>query len=250
MAITNNDKNLLHNIKVKLYPNRLPHAGGEYIARASSEASLSIEQICAALKQRGGFSGRYEDLVNHVRQFFDEAAYQLCDGFCVNTGYFSIHPVIGGTFDSEHESYDPKKHPVKFRFHARPKLRDLVEQIDVTIDGLAGTQGSIYEYYDFNTDTVNASVTPGGMFRIKGDRIRITGDDPAVGVYFIPGDDSVAGFRVKSALSVNTVSKLSGVVPLLSPGSWKIAVKTQYSPGSFQLKVPRLIVGNFIINVS
>jgi hypothetical protein len=29
------------------------------------------------LKNRGGFTGSYEDLVEHVRQFFDETAYRF-----------------------------------------------------------------------------------------------------------------------------------------------------------------------------
>jgi hypothetical protein len=69
---------------------------GAYIARAGDEASLFMEQVCAALKNRGGFAGSYQDLVEDVRRFFDEAAYQLCDGFSASLGYFSLHPRIGG----------------------------------------------------------------------------------------------------------------------------------------------------------
>ena len=86
MAIINNVNEVLHRIRVKLYPNYLPSVEGQYIARTNNEASLSIEQVCAALKNRGGFTGSYDALIDHVRQFFDEAAYQLCDGFAVNMG--------------------------------------------------------------------------------------------------------------------------------------------------------------------
>ena len=108
MAILNPVKEVLHRIRVKLYPNYLPNVKGAYIARTDNEASLSIEQVCAALKNRGGFSGNYEDLVENVRQFFDEAAYQLCDGYAVNTGYYSVHPNVGGTFNSVAELHDHK----------------------------------------------------------------------------------------------------------------------------------------------
>jgi hypothetical protein len=97
MAIINNINEVLHKIKVKLYPNYLPGVEGQYIAKTNSEASLSIEQVCAALKNRGGFTGRYDELVDCVQEFFDEAAYQLADGFAVSMKYFSIHPNVGGT---------------------------------------------------------------------------------------------------------------------------------------------------------
>ena len=245
----NDEKEILHSIRVKLYPNHLPNAEGEYIARTSNEAYLSIEKVCAVLKQRGGFSGNYDDLVSYVRQFFDEAAYQLCNGFAVNTGYYSIYPVIGGTFDSAHESYDRKKHPISFRFHTGPKLRALVEKIDVSVEGLAKTQGSIFAFYDFDTDTSNDTATPGGLFSVSGDRIRVIGDDPSIGVYFVAEDDPASEVKVETVLAVNTVSRLVGVVPPLNSGSWRIAVRTQYSPGSFQLKEPRLIASGFTVSL-
>jgi hypothetical protein len=51
-------------------------------------SKLSIEAVCAALKNRGGFTGNYDDLVKHVKQFFDAAAYQLCDGFAESRGAY------------------------------------------------------------------------------------------------------------------------------------------------------------------
>ena len=249
MAFNNDNKDVLHQIRVKLYPNHLPNVEGEYIARTNNEASLSIEEVCAALKTRGGFTGNYNDLVDHVHQFFDEVAYQLCDGFAVNNGYYSIHPVIGGTFNTAHESYDRKKHPINFRFNIRPKLRALTEKIDITIEGPANTQGSITGFYDFDTDTTNDTATVGGLFSLFGDRIRVIGDDPSIGVYFVAEEDPMSEVKAKTVLSVNTVSKLTGIVPSLTPGSWKIAVRTQYSPGSFQLKEPKLIVSDFTISI-
>jgi len=118
MPVINNVNEKLHKIRVKLYPNYLPKVEGKYLARTNNEASLSIGDICAALKNRGDYTGKYETLMENVKQFFDEAAYQLCDGFAVNTGYFSIQPNIGGTFDSATDSYDEKKNPLNFRFRA------------------------------------------------------------------------------------------------------------------------------------
>jgi hypothetical protein len=99
MAIINNVNEVLHRIRVKLYQSYLPGVQGAYVARTDNEAILSIKEVCAALKNRGGFTGNYDDLVDHVKQYFSEAAYQLCDGFGVSTGYYSLHPNVGGTFD-------------------------------------------------------------------------------------------------------------------------------------------------------
>jgi hypothetical protein len=81
--------------------------------------------VCAALKNRGGGTGVHEDYMEHVKQFFDEAAYQFCDSFSVNTGYFSLNPRIGGTWQAPNDPHDPVKYPIRFTFRALKPLRNL-----------------------------------------------------------------------------------------------------------------------------
>jgi hypothetical protein len=111
-AINTTDK-ILHHIRVKLYPNNFDHdrADGAYFARTVNDSTLGVTEICASMKERGGFSGNLEEAADHVRQFLDEMIWLLCDGFAVNTGYFSIHPKIGGTFRSPKETHDPENNP-------------------------------------------------------------------------------------------------------------------------------------------
>jgi hypothetical protein len=66
----NNVNEVLHRIKVKLYPNYLPGVPGAFFARTNNEAALSIEEVCAAAKNRGGYTGNYEDLNWNVKVFF------------------------------------------------------------------------------------------------------------------------------------------------------------------------------------
>jgi hypothetical protein len=54
---------VLHKIEAKLYPNYLGKGEGAYVARAKAEAPLAIEAVCAAAKNRGGFTGQNEDLM-------------------------------------------------------------------------------------------------------------------------------------------------------------------------------------------
>jgi hypothetical protein len=63
MAVINEVTEVLHKIEAKLYPNYLGKGEGSYVARAKAEAPLSIEDVCAAAKNRGGFTGQYEDLM-------------------------------------------------------------------------------------------------------------------------------------------------------------------------------------------
>jgi hypothetical protein len=241
MAIINNENEVLHRVRVKLYHNYLPKVEGLYVARTDNEATLTIDEVCAALKNRGGFTGNYNDLKEYVGQFFDEAAYQLCDGFAVNMGYFSIHPNVGGTFDKVTEGHDTGKHPISFHFRTRAPLRALTEHIVVEVEGLADVSGYIDEFIDVSTEAVNETLTPGGQFIVSGHKIKVVGDKPEVGVYFVSVADPSQRVKVAGHLAENAVSKVIGIIPALSAGVWKLEIVTQYTTGSAFLKDPRTL---------
>ena len=247
MAIINNVTEVLPRLRVKLYPNYLPNAEGAYIARTDSEASLNIEQVCAALKNRGGYGGDYEDLVEAVKQFFDEAAYQLCDGYAVNTGYYSVHPNVGGTFNNTSEIHDHKKHPITFRFRTGRKLRRLIEHIAVDIEGIADTSGYIDEFIDAEEYSINSHYLPGNQFIIHGHKIKAIGDDPSVGVYFVPVNDPSKTMKA-TRIAENTSTKIIGVAPGTGSSPVRIEVRTQFEGSTSKfLKNVRTITSGFVL---
>jgi hypothetical protein len=239
----------LHKIRIKLYPNYLQGVDGAYIARTDNESSLSIEQVCAALKERGGFTGNYDTLIEYVRQFLREAAYQVCDGYAVNLEYLSIHPNVGGTFNSAADIHDHEKHPISFRFRALSKLRKLAQNIEVIVEGLASADEFIDEFTDVETGAVNETLTTGGMFAIHGHKIKVAGDAAGIGVYFVSSANPSLTVAVNSKLAENTPSKVIGIVPVLPDGvqSWKVAVKTQFTASNYFLKDPRTIESGFTL---
>jgi hypothetical protein len=249
MAIINNVTEVLHRIRAKLYPNYLHGIDGAFIARTDDEASLSVEDVCAALKNRGGFTGNYQDLVEYVRQFFDEAAYQLCDGFSVNTGYYSLHPRIGGTWANAAEPWDGAKHPIRFSFRALKPLRDLASRIEVHIEGVAETTGFIAEITDITTEAVNETLTPGGMFSLAGHKIKVAGDNADCGVYFVDAANPAQKVKVAGHLAENTAGKIIGIIPALGAGQWRVEVITQFSSGGTTTKEPRVIAGAAVLTV-
>ncbi|MDR1837407.1 MAG: DUF4469 domain-containing protein [Treponema sp.] len=245
--IITNVREHLHRIRAKLYQNNLKGIEGKYLARTANEASLKIDDVCAALKNRGGFYGSYEELVDNVYQFFDEAAYQLLDGYSVNMGYFAVYPHITGTFDSTAETYDKNKNPVRFRFRTRPRLRRLIGEVEVLIEGLAGTSGCVDKYLDTDENEINSIFVPGNQFVVSGNKIRIEGNDPNVGLYFVPVDNPSGAVKV-TRIAENSASKIIGIAPQTGYQQNRIEIRTQYSgSGSTSLKEPRTITSPFIL---
>ena len=250
MGIINNYQGALHRIRVKLYPNYLPNVKGTFIARTDDEASLSIAKICETMKDRGGFNGKYEDLVEYVKQFLNEVAYQLCDGFSVNLHFFSIHPNIGGTFESLNDSRDTEKNPVKFKFRVLKTLRNIAQHITVELVAVADGNAFIDEFIDTEEDSVNGLYIAGNIFSLSGNKIKVAGDDPGCGVFFVPVDDPSQAVKV-TRIGENSATRIMGIAPDTHHAQNRIEVRTQYTgSGTTYLKTPRVIVSSFIIEAA
>jgi len=247
MHITNPVRELFYKIKVLLHHNYLPGTEGTFQARTVNEASLSVDQVCAYLLNRGGFMGEYENLVENVRQYLDEAVYLLCNGMAINTGYFTIYPNIGGSFDNARETYDPKKHPISFRFRTLAKLRRLINEITVSVEGIADASGWIDEFHNTDEDETNNVFSSGNIFIVQGSKIKLAGDDPNVGLYFVPVIDPAHAVKVTRIVE-NNPNKIIGVAPQTEYQQNRIEIRTQYAGSTtVLLKAPRVITSDFIL---
>jgi len=238
---------VLHSVKAKLYPSRLPGRENEYIARSACEAVLKPEDVCAAAIDRGGFTGTYEDMVSCVRMYHHEMMYQLCNGNAVDNGYFSVRLGIKGSFRTPHDAFDPKRHKITFKFRADEKMRRLKEYIRIDVQGLARTQGAIDLFYNIDRNSDVNAYTPGDFFYITGVKIRLFGPDPECGVYLVPVDDPAAAVKI-TRLVKSTSTKLIAMAPRTGHRYNRIEVRTQYT-GSINvlLKTPRIITSRFIL---
>ena len=162
---------VLHKIEAKLYPNYLGKGEGAYVARAKAEAPLSIEDVCAGAKIRGGFSGQYDDLVEHAHVFIRELIYQLLDGFSVQIGtFFSLHCKIGGTFHGANDHIGADNLHIAFR--TLNHLKQLLLQVKIENEGLAGDGAYIDEIIDVHSESLNSAITPGNMIHIVGHKMK------------------------------------------------------------------------------
>jgi hypothetical protein len=237
----------MHRIRVKLYPNYLPGGEGTYLARTDSEATLSVEEVCAADRDRGGLTGNFDDYVGFVKRFFRESSYQLADGYAINTGAFSIYPNLGGTFVNIDETPDPKKHPLTFRFRAHKPLRELAGHIAVVVDGEADPSGHITEFLDNENNSVNHWYEPGNQFMLTGHKIKIAGDDPSCGMYIVPVEYNDPPVKVTRIIE-NGAGKIIGVIPNAEWEKVKIEIRTQFAgSGGVFLKSPRVITSKFTL---
>ena len=231
---------ILHRIKAYLYDNLLTRDNpNDFIARTISERSLSVKQICEAAANRGGADITASSMEHATELFLKEMAYQLCDGYSVNTGYFTAGTQIRGVFDSPTETFNPQKHSILFQFNQGEKLRAEIPGIEINILGVADASSAILQVKDVKSGTVNDLLTPGRNLRISGTKIRIMGDSAANGIFFVNTATEERTAVDATDVVTNNPSELIVVIPELGAGAYRIEVVTQFSSGNVTLKEPR-----------
>jgi len=229
-----------HKIRAYLYENVLTKDNpNDYIARTASERSLNVQQICEMAVSRGGADVSASAMERATELFLKEMAYQLCDGYSINTDYFTARTKILGKFDSPDETFDTNKHGLIFNFNQGKKLKSEIPNIEINILGMADPISSISQITDLKSGSINDVLTPNRNLKIRGSKIKITGNDPGNGIFFV-NTDSYKRTRAQSEdIAVNKPSELIIMVPDLPKGTYYLEVATQYTGSKKQLKEAR-----------
>ena len=237
-----------HNIKVNLYDNYLTENPNDLTAKVISERTLNVREICRTAVGRGGAPSTAEAMEHNVTLFLKEMAYQLMDGYSVNTGYFTANAQVRGVFDSRTETFNPAKHSVLFRFNQGDLLRKEIPGIKVQVMGLGETGIVVSHVVDVKTGSVNDLLTPGGTLKIRGGKLKIVGDNPQTGVSF--ADEAGNDYRVDERdVVVNNPSELIVQIPALPAGRYQLTICNQFSGNATLLKEPRTTVYDKIFTV-
>ena len=239
-----------HKIKAYLYDNALTEDPNAFVARVHSERSLSVKEICQTATTRGGADISAEAMEHATNLWLKEMAYSLCDGFSVNTGWFTANANIKGVFNNPTENFNPAKHTLLFDFVQGSLLRKEIADVDVNILGVADASLSVAKVTDVRTGSVNELLTANRNLKIAGNKMKIVGDSPAIGIYFVNTDTQVRTKVDASDIVINNPSELIILIPALTPGTYKLEVVTQYSANKRQLlNEPRMAVFDKVLTV-
>jgi len=238
----------LHTIKAALYDNVLTPNTNDFMARVSSERSLNVKDVCRAANTRGGADISADAMEHAVNLFFKEMGYSLCDGFSINTGWFTASVSIKGVFDSPTEKFNAAKHTVMFDFKQGSLLRKELGAVTVNITGVADTSAYIAQATDVKTGSVNDMLTPGRNLRISGSKIKIDGENPENGVFFVNQETQERTRVDDTDVATNNPSEVMIIIPELAAGAYRLEIVTQYSSGK-NLKQPRKAAFDRVLTV-
>jgi hypothetical protein len=219
--------------------NDLTQYHGDYRAQVINVVSHTQRDIVDRIMKIGAGLTR-SDIAAVLEAEKQVIADVISEGGAVNTELFNAFPSIQGVFQSPDDSFDAERHKLRINLHAGTALRDAI--VGVKTKKLSGvvTGTLIASVVDVKTGSVNNLLTPGRDVKITGTKVKVDGDNPSVGLFFVP---NAGGNPIKvdpSDIVINHPSEIIAVIPNLAAGLYQIRIVTQYSSGK-HLKTPHAV---------
>ena len=223
-----------------LKPYEFTGDGKTYCAQVVNSKSYTFDDIAKyLLRHNTGLSssviyGLWEGIKGAVEQF-------VLEGGSINTELFNAQASIRGIFTGMDDGFDSNRHKIRLNMRPGLVLRDIPGKLKVRKLN-PGSMSMITSVTDMKSGSVNELLTRAGHLRITGQKLKINGDNPACGLYFVPADNGADPVRVEPAgIIVNKPSELIAVIPALDEGVWNIRIITQFSKGNKCLKRPQSV---------
>ncbi|HAP44399.1 MAG TPA: hypothetical protein DD477_06130 [Spirochaetaceae bacterium] len=133
----------------------------------------------------------------------------------------------------------------RFELHCTPTTEAHAITTNLSTASVNKTEpgGFINRIVDLFSSQADSRITAGRSLRLSGQRLRVTGDDPRVGIYFVDTLDAAVRIQVPASyLTCNRPGQLEFFVPdqLAVGQSYRLELVSQYSSGDYQVKEPRV----------
>ncbi|MEM9423706.1 MAG: DUF4469 domain-containing protein [Spirochaetota bacterium] len=159
-------------------------------------------------------------------------------GEAMNLPFLKMHPVIKGVFDSPADGFSRNRHKVEMNLILGQALQELLLHVPVQKEEGESNTPLLEEVIDVASGSHNTGITANGMVKVEGARLKVAGDDPGNGIFFVAADG--AETKVTAPLGENQPGKLIFTCPALTVGDrYTLKVVTQYMRSNVLLKTPR-----------
>ena len=213
-------------LKYSLSENLLTPAPNDFMATPSDVRVYDLNAIIQRIETR--YPGLTPTQISAaVNEFFEEVCNITEGGDGVNTPLFNTFPSISGVFDSAADTFDSKRHKCKINISAGTQLNAAGQKIKTEKVVVPDPQPYIMEVKDIVSETVGETLTPGGVIRLQGSRLKFLPEQDDNGIFLINED----GMATKLAVIVeNKPARLMAMLPAdLPPGIYTVEVRTSYT---------------------
>ncbi|MDR1698811.1 MAG: DUF4469 domain-containing protein [Prevotellaceae bacterium] len=175
-------------------------------------------------------------------EFFDNINFKFRanpQGNQVTLPLFNTSFSISGVFERPADSFDPNRHKLNINLTKGTLLRDAEKQVKLEKTNTSAPLPNIQEAKDSVSGTVNEKLTAGGVVELRGYNLKIEGEDPSCGLWFV----AEGGAESKAKIFIeNKPSRIIAMIPALDAGKYQVKIVSQYMTGGKQLKMPKQFI--------
>jgi hypothetical protein len=220
-----------------LHDNLLTERTDDMSAQTHPKTSYDREAFINLMLQRGTLVTK-TDIVAVFNNMEETAAYIIENGDTINLPLLNTGFSISGVFDGATDMFDPARHRLNVNVIKGSVLREAEKRVKLSKISAPSPQPQILEVKDSVSGKVDSTLTARGAVEIAGINIKLSGDKPETGLYFVAKN----GTETKAVTIVsNKPSQVIALIPALAKGVYTIKIVTQYS-GSNLLKEAKTTV--------
>jgi hypothetical protein len=162
------------------------------------------------------------DVLAVLDNFFTTIEGLLLLGFNVTTPGANYRVGIKGGFDGQTDSFTPGRNSVEASINPSARLRRAMQRAQVQKQESSERLPRPLNYTDLNTGELNNRMTPGGIGRLTGYRLKFDPADANQGIFFINGSTTQV-----DVVGKNDPSELMFLVPAsLTSGNYSLEIRS------------------------
>ena len=228
-------------VKYYLTENLLTERPNDYTAVAVAMTSLDKEGLITEIMDKGSTLTRTDVVAvfNAMEEVIRKAS---LNGISINLSLFNTSFSISGVFEGTEDMFDENRHKFNINVTKGVLLREAEKNTKCEKTHAPAAPLQIREVKDTISGKVNECLTARGVVEVRGYNIKIEGEDPACGLWFVAENGATAKAE---AFVENKPSKVFAIIPNLDAanGAYKVKIVTQSSGGGgVLLKTARIFM--------
>ena len=225
---------LITMFKYVLAENALTLNPDGFVAVVSNSRTRNLDDVVDMMIAEGTGLTRPQAYA-YFEKLIQIVEYYIEDGDRVVTPLFCVKPAISGVFNGPNDFFDPSRHSINIRTSSGLRLKELPSKIKLEKTDVMQPIPILRSYFDGINKTVNTTAVSDGYGTIRGTNLRFDLDDNRLGVFFIPVENPSEEIPMSGYLEI-LPSKLHFRIPVLSPGVYKVIVRTLSRNGLDELQ--------------
>ena len=206
----------------------------------------AVISYMGSINKKGVVDALIADGTEHKRETIDaivdrynrKCAEFALNGWTVDTGLVYMRAVVSGVFYGK--KVDPQRNSVYVSATQGLDIRKEAAQTQIDVLGEMPDVMYILQVTNMQTKTPDGTLTRGRNALVEGAYLKVTGTEPAVGVYLVNVETNSEIRLDNDMIVTNDPSKLLLLIPTELPeGVYRLKVATQFTGAGKLLKAPR-----------